>query len=46
LSFLPLIFYIKKYKKAALGKIDRNCLVFANGRWKAIGQPLGTAGSK
>jgi hypothetical protein len=43
-------FYIKKCKKAALKKIERNCLVFANSRWEvlfqATGQPLATAERK
>jgi hypothetical protein len=46
-SSLSEIFYHKKCNKAALRKMARNCLFFANSHWemlsKAIGQPLGTA---
>jgi hypothetical protein len=46
-SYVPSIFNIEKVKWAALRKIDRKRLVFANGCYKmlleVIGRPLGIA---
>jgi hypothetical protein len=43
---VPSIYNISNYKLAVSRKINRNCVVFANGCWemllKAIGQQWGT----